>query len=784
MTRTMRRWTARLLTGGVIALFGVGCKHQLFTEPADSPLLVRPDIPPQLETQPHQPILPGSANLGTDPATVLDLKRQPRFITMKEAMAIAVERGNTGGGNQQGAVSDQLPQAGAVQTDTVRAFVLDPAIAQANVERSLSKFDARWITSMSWNKQDQPTLTLQQSFSNGDNAAFSTTLAKPLPTGGVAGITTSVNYLNLSSPPPANTGFVSLSTSYTARVQFVFEQPLLQGFGVEANQLLPNHPASLLIQGFRSTGQGTEGILISRVRADQAREQFNVQVNQLLLNVEVAYWNLFAAYHNLNAREEGLKAAFKALEFNLPRLAQGVEEPQLKPQLEQQYWTFYAQVIEARGQVLEADRALRGLLGMRSDDGTVFAPADTPALAPPVGADLKKVTLDPLVRIDFRASYEEGLQNRPEVLIARHELKARQLDLRAQRYARMPDLRFFSSYDLAGLSPRLAGGADDSVFPAQKSAFSNMVDNQSNSWQLGLRLDIPLGFRDANAIVRQAQINLWRTWYTLADAERKVLEILTVSDRQAYQAYQTVQAQLKVLTAAKEREDLINTRIVGGSFTGGSAYLQLTQAQQDRANATAAVYRAVADYNAALARIEFAKGTIQRYNNISVADGPLPEFVQKKAADHYRERQAAIKTREHPADNGLGGFEFTPLREMTDKLPGGAVPAAPPPGGAMPPPMPPPGLGMNPAAPAPGTVKSWSDWQNSKDGSTTSLPASLPGSVAPPKPSADPSPNTFTPSGTLTLPKRTPTETPPTVPSGTPTTSQTLPPIPPLPPIK
>lgn len=780
MTRTMRRWTTRLLAGGALALAGsgvVGCKHQLFTEPADSPLLVRPDINPRIETHPHEPVLPASAQVGSTPANVLDLKRSPRFISLKEAQAIAVERGNTGGGNTQGGVLDRLPQAGQPVTDSVRAFVLDPAIAATTVERSLSKFDARWITSMSWSKQDQATLTLQQSFSNGDSAAFSSTLAKPLPTGGVAGITTSLNYQKLSDPPPANTGFVTLTSSYTPRVQFVFEQPLLQGFGIEANQLLPNHPGSLLIQGFRSTGQGTEGILISRVRADQAREQFNVAINEQLLNVELAYWTLYASYRNLAAREDGLKAAFKALDFNTPRVEQGLEEPQLRPQLEQQYWTFYAQVIEARGQVLEADRAFRGLLGMRSDDGTVFAPADTPNETP--------------VRIDFRAAYEEGLQNRPEVLIARQELKAQQLNLRAQRYSRMPDLRFFSSYDVNGLGGQLGGQPED----GSTSALSSLGQNQFNSWQFGLRLDMPLGFRDANAIVRQAQLNLWRSWYVLSDAERKVLEILTQAERQGYQAYQTIQAQRKVRTSAKRRVDLIETRIVAGQFAGSGQYLQLTQAQQELANATAAEYRAVADYNSALARIEYAKGTIQRYNNISVADGPLPSFVQKKAADHFRERQVGLKLREHPADatgtGTLNGFEFAPIGDMTDRV-NQAPPAAAPGGGAVPgltPPvlMPPPGV------PAPGSVKSWADWNNTRDGTGASMPSALPQPVAPPKP-GEPTGGTFVPNGSLTLPpKRTPGAEPPpslpgsitpSVPSSTPATPSNFPPLQPLPPIK
>ncbi len=767
MTRTMKRWTARLVAGGLIVLAGsgVGCKHQLFTEPADSPLLVRPDIPARIEEQPHEPIFPASAQVGTTPANVLDLKRQPRLISLKEALAIAVEKGNTGG---QGLTGQDSTAALGIngrnqQSDTIKAFVLEPALVEAELERTTSKFDARWITSMSWSKQDQATLNLQQSFSNGDSAAFSSTLAKPLPTGGVAGITTSLNYQKLSDPPPANTGFVTLTSSYTPRVQFVFEQPLLQGFGIEANQLLPNHPGSLLVQGFRATGSGNEGILISRVRVDQAREQFNQRLNDMLVNVEIAYWNLYATYRNLAAREDGLKAAFRALEFNKPRVQTGIEEPQLGPQLEQQYWTFYAQVIEARGQVLEADRAFRGLLGMRSDDGTVFAPADVPTETP--------------VRIDFRAAYEEGLQNRPEVLLARQDLKVQQLNLRAQRYSRMPDLRFFSSYDVNGLGGRLAGGEVD----GRPSALSSLGNNQFNSWQFGLRLDMPLGFRDANALVRQAQLNLWKSWYTLSDVERKLLEVLTQEERRGYQAYQTIQAQRKVRESAKKRVDLINTRIEAGQFTGSGQYLQLTQAQQDLANAIAAEFRAVADYNASLARIEYAKGTIQRYNNISVADGPLPSFVQKKAADHFRERQVGLKLREHPADatgtgGGLSGFEFAPLSDMSDRVNQGAPAVGP--GGSVPPALTPPVLMPPPGVPATGQTKQWTDWNNTRDGTGSSMPATLPQTVAPPKP-GEPTGGTFVPNGSLTLPpKRTPAESPPAAPN-TP-----FPALQPLPPIK
>jgi outer membrane protein TolC len=765
----MRKWKARLV-GGLIALSGtglVGCKHQLFTEPADADLLRRPDIPAGLDNQPHAAITPPAATVTGDPATVLDLKRQMRPISLKEAIAIALEQGNVGQG-ASGQLNDTLPQFqgnGVSGTDTIKAFVLDPANAQANLERSLSKFDARWITSMSWQKQDQATLTLQQSFSNGDQAAFSSTLAKPLPSGGVAGITTSVNYLNLSTPPPANTGFVALSTSYTPRVQFIFEQPLLQGFGVEANQLLPNHPGSALIQGFRSTGQGTEGILISRVRADQARSQFDVIVNQQLMNVEQAYWNLYAEYYNLNAQQEGLVQAFDALKFIRQRVIGELEtEPQVLPQLETQYHQFYLRVIDARGRVLEADRALRGFLGLRSDDGTLFTPTDEPLRAP--------------VKIDFKVAYEEGLQSRPEVLLARQELKARQLDLEAQKIGRRPDLRLFSSYDVNGLGARFVGD--------QSNAFSSLASNQFNSWQVGLQLNMPLGFRDANAIVRQSQLQLWRSWYQLTDAERKVYEVLTVALRQKDQAYVTIVTNRRIKEATTRQVDIIAQRVAVGQFTGSNAYLTLITAQQNLATAAANEYRAIADYNAALARIEFAKGTIQRYNNVSVADGPLPSFVATKAADHFRERQAGIKLREQPADVAAGcltNFQMLPLDKMP--TPGEVIglPTMPPPGGpAGPTPMtaPAPGPGgpaplplgkdgLSAGKPAPTTIKSWDEWQSQPASSPTSVPATLPsvGAVREAPAAGEPAPvsgGSFAPSGTLTLPRRTP----PPEPAGTP----------------
>ena len=736
------RWKARFV-GGVIALTGLGlagCKNQLFLEPADWKEATRPNIPSNLEHDPHGAIVPPAVQAGSKPATVNDSARTTRPLSLKEAMAIAIEQGNIGAG-LNGADNQALTTfggRGTSGTDTIKAFVLDPAIAQAEVERSLSKFDARWQSSITWAKQDQATLSLQQSFSNGDSASLTSTLAKPLPTGGMVGITTSMNYLNLASAP-TNSQFIALSTSYTPRVQFIFEQPLLQGFGIEANQLLGSHPGSLLIPGLRASGgSGSEGILVTRVRTEQAKSQFDSQINQMLFNVEQAYWNLYAAYYNKYAQEVGLEQSFGLYTLLKNRTAGGQGAPYLKEQAEAQYWLFREQVITARQQVLESDRVLRGLLGMKSDDGTIFVPADAPLKAP----------FSP----DIKAVYREALEMRPELMIARQEVKARQLDLLNQKNLRMPDARFFTSYDVNALGRSLTGQAPD-------NAISNLGLNQFNSWQVGVRLDMPLGFRDANALTRQSQLSLWKSYEHLRDSERKIYDGIVDAVRQMELGFATnsinearSKALLEVVRQQGTRLGSVKDEDYIGQLNG------LIQSQRDLANAISAQYRGLANYNAALARLEYVKGTIQTYNNISVADGPLPAFVQKKAADHFRALSSSIKLREHPANmpGVVAPNAIEPLQTLP--IPPQGAPMVPPAGGNLPGLLPPPAQAPRAiplsSAPATSTTKSWDVWQNQPNNSGVAIPGSLPTTISPVPTVGTEGTGTFKQNGSVTLPLR------------------------------
>ena len=358
-------------------------------------------------------------------------------------------------------------------TDSIRAFAIDPATQANELERSLSKFDVQWINSLTWQKTDNPTAAQFLTFSSQfDSATISSTLVKPLPTGGVAAITFDTTYTKYANPNTTVGNFVN--PNYVPQVQFTFEQPLLRLFGVEANELSPSHPGSQLLNIQPSGGINTQGILLQRIHLDQQKADFEIRV-QLHAGQRGAYGLLepvFAAYYNLYAQEEGLSQAFLGYRFTATRVAVGTDPSQNQDQARAQFERFRRTVIDARGTVLESERQLRGPApDLRSDDGTRLVPIDEPNLAPYLP--------------DFHEAANDAMANRPEILQCRQDLKVQQLNLILQKNLRRPDLRFISQYSIQGLGTRLDGS--QFVYAAQAipgNALTQMAADKFQNWTL------------------------------------------------------------------------------------------------------------------------------------------------------------------------------------------------------------------------------------------------------------------------------------------------------------
>ncbi len=617
--------TATLL---VLVLLAAGCKQNCFVANADLPLAIRsPEVPeptvdPALTANP----LTNARDL-PPPSTIDQPEGQRRYLGLAEALAIALERGTVGINSPQnpGTPTDNLVtfQGGGVGgSDSIRVLALDPARFATDIEATLSRFDARWISSMTWVTTDTPIGTNLQALQAAGSpinaiqteaATFSTTLLKPLPTGGVAGITFRTDYTYTNVPSPVN-------PAYQPLLRFQFEQPLLQGFGVEINQLRASHPGSFLTP-FNPSGSGN-GILLARIAFDQSRAEFERNVQLQVLNVEAAYWSLYGAYWALYSRELGFRQAHEIWRRQEGLAEAGQTSQANSAQARGQYELFRSQRLTALAAVLEAERRLRLLLGLPREDGTRLIPADAPVLTQ--------------YQPDWKKSLDEALAQKPELYLARQDVKLRQLTLLAERNALLPDLRFTSTYELQGLGSRLDG-------PSPQNAINSLVQNNFQNWSMGLRLEVPIGYREANARVRAARLLLARSMEVLRDQENKVASGLQLRYRQLFELH----AQIRAYRAQREAYGRQLEVRYGELMAGRDVPLPFVlEAQRSWSDALANEYSFVTQYNTALAGFEQAKGTILQYHNVVIAEGALPQSVQVRAVQHEKERTQALVLRE------------------------------------------------------------------------------------------------------------------------------------------
>ncbi len=653
----------------------VGCKGRVFlTE--DQANIYKGPVPFNLAENPNVGATP-TISVTNAPPTLYNLDRKIHYLSLAEAVSIALEQGTVGQPSLlfPGVGLDNLitaPQGSApAGSDSIRVLAMDPATTASNIDASLAKFDAVVGSSMLWNATDQPIVSPIQNLQAGGTASgltaivqqqaqFQSGIYKPLATGGVAGITFTAPYTFTNLPS-------RLNPFYQPSMQFTFEQPLLQGFGTEINQLRAFHPGSVLpiappnsltappastflpynFNNLSGVGLGLPpGILIARIRFNQNRAEFERNVNQMLLNVETAYWNLYGSYYQLYSREQGLRFAYETWKITGAQYRVGRVSLAALAQAEGQYNLFRSQRLQAIDTLLDNERQLRAMLGMHIEDGTRLVPSDAPTLAE--------------YRPDWKTGWFEAMQNRPELYMARQDVKAAQLNVVLAKNYLMPDLRTFMAYDTNSVGNQLDGAGS-------LNAFRNLASNTFNDWTVGVRLGMPLGFRFAHAQLRQAQLQLARSYLVLQDQELKAERFLGLEYRRMSSAYFQIKAaraqreasatQLRIryeLYRNGANEPGVASSGPNGQGSSGTPVTLnlLLDAQRAWAEALVTEYNAIVTYNNAICGWEFGKATIMQHDNVTISEGPIPVAAQKRAVEHLRERTKALVLRERAAPTG------------------------------------------------------------------------------------------------------------------------------------
>lgn len=503
-----------------------------------------------------------------------------------------------------------------VMTSVNRQLVqTDPRFSQ---EAALSAFDAQLGASANFNNNDR---LYNNSFFAGGAQAFvqdfndyQLELSKRTASGSLLAVRGVTNYD--SNNAPANTFY----SAWDSWVEGEMRQPLLQGGGLEFNR----------IAGPGSTPGVYNGVLIAKVNSDISDADFQISLRDYISNVENAYWDLYLAFREYDARKNAYEQVLD--EYN-ERFVKNPNADKLEAALvKQQVLQLKTEsdealfgklltgtqvrngatggTLQSGGGVMGAERRLRLLIGRSASDGMVIRPVDEPPMSEMV--------------FDWDSAIDEALVQRPELQKQNNAVKKRELELLASKNFLNPKLDAVGKYRFRGFGDDLiANGTQNGFAPA--SAVGNLMTGDQQEWAVGVEMTIPLGYRKAHAAVAHAELNLARERTIQREQQREIISNLAGAFTDVERTYQSVRNTLDQYLAARQYLEAILVSRSEGVGRPIDAE-RLLDGHRRLIHAEVQFFRARAEYAIALKNIHYEKGSLLVYKDLRLADGsPVSE---------------------------------------------------------------------------------------------------------------------------------------------------------------
>jgi outer membrane protein len=479
-----------------------------------------------------------------------------------------------------------LVQLAATNSLQVRVANYQPAIDQARVIEAEARFDPVFFSNLNFANQS---VLVPSAQNQGSNAAFeSTTLAtglrQNLPNGGQVQLQYQLNQVFRGSYTDPRTFEVGSRAdferaAYESSLNLQVTQPLLRNFGNEVNQ------ARITVA--RNT---------QRVSVLDAR----LQLEKTLAEIEELYWQLVQAERELAIQEELYNQTVGTSILLQQRAGQDVTLVQLT-QSNAALQARAADLVEARYRL----RTLSHEIKRRVNDpslpvasGTVILPDDRPVEAP--------------IRFDLAEQLESALMNRAELAQQQIRIDSASVVYKAAQNNILPELNLVGSIGLKA--------AENGIGRAVASNFGDPIEE----FAIGLQLEVPLGNREARAILQRTGLQRLQAIYQYKDLIEQVSSEVKTAHDNVYSAWERLTAVRQALFAAQaalnaiQQEQDVGNVALTPDFVNRKLNAQEVLAQARRADA-----RAATDYNTAIAALERAKGTLLKYDNVVMAEAPL-----------------------------------------------------------------------------------------------------------------------------------------------------------------
>ncbi|HEY7153483.1 MAG TPA: TolC family protein, partial [Gemmataceae bacterium] len=337
----------------------------------------------------------------------------------------------------------------------------------------------------------------------------------------------------------------------------------------------------------------TDGIVVCGIPQDVHRAERERNINQMLLNVETAYWNLYGSYWQLYSREQALRFAYEACKILAAKYKAGRVSLADFVQAEGQYNLFRSQHLQAIDTVLDNERQLRAILGL---------PPEAPTQA---GYEL--FPAQPLHATDT------ALDNKGRIWIA----SGKQVEV----------------------GTRLVPSDAPTVVEQRPDWEKAHAETLKNRPELRIaRQDVKLA-EDHSLEMRRAR-------QVLKDQELKSERFLGLEYRRISMVYSQIKA------ARNQREAFARQlRVRTEKYRAGAqdaSFDLLLEAQRFWADALATEYQSIVTYNNALCGLEFVKGAIMTHAHVRLAEESSSDEEEVSAVQRERKRTLS-KVRREPA---------------------------------------------------------------------------------------------------------------------------------------
>jgi outer membrane protein TolC len=561
---------------------------------------------------------------GTPAPLTINSNAAPEFWEMPLSEAIQTALQNSQVMRDLGGLVIQSPN----NVKTVQDYAMAVTDPRQGVDAALAAFDASFEASTFFENNDR---SLNNVFFGGgtrllkqDLHAYRFEINKKAATGADFAVRQIIDYDLNNSPGNDNP-----NRPWTVQVEGEFRQPLMQGSGVDFNRIAgPNAQPGVL-----------NGVLLARINTDVSLADFEISVRNLVNDVETAYWELYFAYRDLDAK---VGARDRALETwrrinTLKETNRRGGELEEESQAREQYFRMEEELqnalsgrlqdrirtltVRGQGGVQSSERRLRLLMGIAINDGRLIRPSEEPSLAK--------------VLFTWDEILIEALCRREEIRRQKWLVKRRELELVASRNFLLPRLDTVGRYRWRGLGHNLLD--DDRQLERFDNAYQDLTSGKFQEWQLGVELTMPIGFRKGHAAVRNAELQLSRERTMLEQTERDIAHDLSAAVAEVERAYLTAQTNYNRRAAAREQLDALGQRF-DRSDEGQKIQLLnlLLDAQRRLADSESGYHRALLEHANAIKNVHYQKGSLLDFNEVYLSEGPWPGKAYYDAAQRER----------------------------------------------------------------------------------------------------------------------------------------------------